>query len=103
MEDLCDNFFPNTRVQMDFVEKGEDYIVMCDQMSGLLQIYKCRNKSSLEAILKLREWGCTLGMPILCVVDSGPGFRNTFAEETSKLGVRLQHSSAYNPSSQPAV
>ena len=26
-------------------------------------------------------------MPILSVVNSGPGFRNTFSEEASKLGV----------------
>ena len=45
-------------------------------------------------------------MPTLCVEDSGPGFLNTFAEEAGKLGqleLMVEHSSAYNPSSQAAV
>ena len=48
-------------------------------------------------------WKCTWGMPTLCVMDSGPGFRNTCVEEASKIGVKVQHSSAFNPSSQSAV
>ena len=35
--DLFANFFPNTQVQLDFAERsGEDYLVMCDQMLGVL-------------------------------------------------------------------
>ena len=37
------------------------------------------------------------------VADSGPSFRNRFAEECLKLEVRLEHSSAYNSSSQSTV
>ena len=100
---MGDNFFPNNCVQMDFAEHGGDYIIMCDQMSGFLQIFKCRNKSSSEAILKLREWERTWGMPTLCVQDNGPGFLKTFAVEAGKLRVRVEHSSANNPSSQASV
>ena len=42
-------------------------------------------------------------MPTFCTTDSGPSFRNTFAEKAVKLGVRLEHNSAYNPGSQTAV
>ena len=47
MGDLFEIFPPNTRVLMDFAERsGEEYLVMCDQMSGFLQVYKVRNKGS---------------------------------------------------------
>ena len=42
-------------------------------------------------------------MSVLCLVDRSPGFKNTFTKEASKLGVYVEHSSAYNPSSQSAV
>ena len=42
-------------------------------------------------------------MLTFCTTDSGPSFWNTFAEEAGKLGVRLEHSSAYKPGSQAAV
>ena len=37
------------------------------------------------------------------VSDSGPAFRNKVEEECAKLGVRVEHSSAYNPSSMSEV
>ena len=37
------------------------------------------------------------------VSESGPAFRNKFEEECAKLGVRVEHSSAYNPSSMSEV
>ena len=37
------------------------------------------------------------------VSDYGPAFRNRFEEECAKLGVRVEHSSAYNPSSQSGI
>ena len=43
------------------------------------------------------------GLQILCPIDSGPSFRKNLAEECSKLGVSVEHSSAYNPSSQSAA
>ena len=38
-----------------------------------------------------------------CVSDSGPAFRNKFEEECKKMGIRTEHSSAYNPSSMSEV
>ena len=65
--------------------------------------YKCCNKSTEEALLKLREWSASFGFPMTLVSDSGPVFRNRFEEECAKLGVRVEHSSAYNPSSMSEV
>ena len=72
-------------------------------MSGFMQEYKCRNKSTEEALLRLREWSANFGFPMTLVPDSGPSFRNRFKEECLKLRVNVKHSSAYNPSSQSAV
>ena len=45
MTSLFENFFPNQRVQIDFAEKGtENYLVMCDVMSGFFQVYRVANK-----------------------------------------------------------
>ena len=76
---------------------------MVDQLSGFMQCYRCRNKSTEEALLKVREWSSNYGFPMTLVCDSGQSFRSRFSEECLKLGMRVEHSSAYNPSSQSAV
>ena len=44
--------------QIDYAEREIDsFLVFCCQMSGFMQIYKTRNKSTEQALLKLREWG----------------------------------------------
>ena len=58
-------------------------------MSGFMQIYKTCNKSTEEALLKLREWGANSRFPLLLITDSGPAFRNNFVEECAKMGVWL--------------
>ena len=63
-------------------------------MSGFMPVYRCRNKSTEEALLKLREWSSSFGFPMTLVADSGPCL---------KMRVRLEHSSAYNSSSQSIV
>ena len=71
---LFDNFYPNQRVQIDFAERASDkYLVMVDVMSGFFQIYKVKNKSAMEAILKVREWSACCGKPFEILADSGPG------------------------------
>ena len=72
---------------------------MCNVMSGFFQIYKVKNKSAEQAILKIREWSSFWGRPFEILADSGPGFRNTFEEEASKLGITVRHNSGYNSSS----
>ena len=68
-----------------------------------MQVYKTRNKSTEQALLKLREWSASYRFPLLLLADSYPTFWNNFVEECSKMGVRVEHSSAYNPSSQSGV
>ena len=72
-------------------------------MSGFFQIYKVRNKSAMEAFLKVSEWSACWGKPFEILADSGPGFRNTFKEEAAKLGITVKQSSGYNSSSQSTV
>ena len=104
MANLFNNFYPNQRVQIDFCEKGrDDYLVMVDVMSGFFQVYKVKNKSASEAVLKVREWSSSWGRPFEIFSDSGPGFRQTFEEECLKLGITVKHSSGYNSSSQSHV
>ena len=76
---------------------------MADVMSGFFQVYKVKNKSASEAILKVREWSSLWGKPFEIFSDSGPGFRQTFEEEALKLGISVKHSSGYNSSSQSQV
>ena len=104
MRTLLENLFPGNRVQINFCQKGNDYyLVLCCQMSGFMQVYRCRNKSTEEALLKLKEWSSNFGFPMTLVTDSSPSFRNRFEEECLKLGVKVEHLSAYNSSSQSAV
>ena len=97
--DKCGN--TNQCVQIDFAKRGADnYLIMCDVMSGFFQIYKVKNKSAEQAILKIREWSSFWGRPFEILADSGPGFRNTFKEEASKLDITVRYSIGYNSSSQ---
>ena len=65
MGSLFENFYPSQRVQFDFAERGlDEYLVMCNVMSGFLQIYKVKNKSAEQAILKVREWSAFWGKPL---------------------------------------
>ena len=50
-------------------------------------------------MLKLRKWSANFGF----LMTLGPSFRNKFEEECLKLGVKVEHSSAYNSSFQSAV
>ena len=72
-------------------------------MSEFMQVYKARNESTEQALLKVREWSANFGFPMTLVTDSGPAFRNNFEEECAKIGVCVEHSRAYNPSSQYGV
>ena len=104
MRTHLENLFPGNRVQINFCQKGNDYyLVLCCQMSGFMQVYRCRNKSTEEALLKLKEWSSNFGFPMTLVTYSGISFRNRFEEEYLKLGVKVERSSACNSSSQSAV
>ena len=99
MGNLFENYFPESRVQIDYAKKGNDnFLVLCCQISRFIQVYKTRNKSTEQALLKLRV-ECELLFPLLPLT----AIRNNFVEECSKMGVRVEHSSLYNPGSQSGV
>ena len=58
-----------------------------------------RNKGTEEAIRVMRSWIAQYGRPLSLRVDSGPAFRDNFSEIMGKMGVRVQHNSAYSPQS----
>ena len=101
---VFENFYPNQMVEMDFCQKGnKDYLIFACSLTGFIQAYETRNKGSLEAVLKLRQWGANWGLPYCVKCDFGPGFRQSFKEDLSKIGVKVDHSSAYNPQSNGMV
>ena len=103
-ENIFRNFIPGQQVEMDYAERGnQDYLLMVCSLTGFLQCYKTQNKSTAEAIKCLRTWAAQFGLPYSAKSDSGPSFRSTWEEELGKLGVRVVHSSAYNPSSMGLV
>ena len=74
---------------MDFAERGtENFLVIVCQMSGFMQIYKCPQKSTEQALLRLREWCAQYGAPMAL---SPPFFRITVTHR-----VRLTIHEQYN-------
>ena len=47
----------------------------------------------------VRGWTALYGRPLEIRVDSGPAFRSSFTEGLAGMGIRVNHSSAYNPQS----
>ena len=85
-------------VELDYAEKGfNNYLMIICALTGFMQAYKTPNKGTDEAIKCLRTWSAQFGS------DSGPLFRLTWEEELAKLGVRVSHSSCYNPQSNGLV
>ena len=104
MENVFNNFYPNEEVQIDFAQKGNnDFLMMADTLTGFIQAFPVKNKSSAEAVTKVREWSSVFGRPYRIKCDSGPGFRETFQQEMKALGICVKHSSGYNPSSNGLV
>ena len=100
LADAFAHFFPGEEVNVDFAEKGSrNFMVVVDILTGFMQVYETKDKTSMTAVKVLREWSASFGRPYRVRCDSGPGYRQTFIEEMGKLGVQVIHSSAYNPSS----
>ena len=77
-------------------------MIVCS-LTGFIQAYKTSNKGTEEAIKGLRTWSANYGMPYSAKSDSGPAFRQAWEEDLKKRGVRVIHSSCYNPSSMGLV
>ena len=59
-------------VQIDFAQKGNnDYLMMADALTGFIQAFPVKNKSTAEAVTKVREWSSVFGRPYRIKCDSG--------------------------------
>ena len=102
--DIFENFYPNEQIEVDFAQKGsKDILLIVDTLTGFLQVFEVKNKSTVETVKKIREWSALFGKPYRCKSDYGPGFRDTFAKELKEMGIEVIYSSAYNPSSNALV
>ena len=103
-ENIFENFIPGQQVELDYAEKGSNnYLMIVCSLTGFIQAYKTPNKGTDEAIKCLRAWSAQFGLPYTAKSDSGPAFRLTWKEDLAKRGVRVTHSSCYNPSSMGLV
>ena len=72
-------------VQIDFAQKcSQDYLVIACSLTGFIQAFETRDKSSAQAVLKIRQWGTTWGLPYMVKC----GFNAAFSEKVAELGVR---------------
>ena len=47
-------------VQIDFAQKcSQDYLVIACSLTDFIQAFETRDKSSAQAVLKIRQWGAT--------------------------------------------
>ena len=103
-KDVFSNFFPNEMIECDFAQKGSrDFMLIVDKLTGYLQVFEVKNKSSSEAVRCVKEWASLFGKPYKCKCDFGPGYRETFQRELKEIGIEVIYSSAYNPSSNALV
>ena len=73
---------------------GQDYMTMVDTLTGYGRVFITKNKSTEEALKVVRGWIALYGRALEIRVDSGPAFRNSFAEGLAGMGIRVNHSSA---------
>ena len=91
-------------MELDYAQKGcNNYLMIACSLTGFIQAYKTSNKGTDEAIKGLRTWSASFGMPYSAKSDSGPAFRQAWKEDLTKRGVRVIHSSCYNPASMGLV
>ena len=74
-------------------------MVLVDTLTGFGKAVKTKNKGTEEAIKGVRQWVAQFGCPLSLRVDSGPGFREGFVAELKKMGIIVNHSTAYSPQS----
>ena len=98
--DVFLNYFPGQMVEMDYLEyHGDDYLSIVDVLTGFITCFKTKKKALLEAIRCVRGWTARWGRPFSAKAYYGPGFCKTCKEGLRELGIKLIHSSSYNPRS----
>ena len=62
--DIFENFYPNEQIEVDFAQKGsKGFLLIVDTLTGFLQAFEVKNKSTVEAVNKIREWSALFGKP----------------------------------------
>ena len=88
--DIFENFYPNEMIEVDFAQKGsKDFMLIVDTLTGYLQAFEVKNKSTSEAVRCVREGSSLFGKPYRCKSDYGPGYRETFERELKQLGIEV--------------
>ena len=77
MRDAFENFYPGEQLNIDFAEKGgQDYMIVVCVLTGFLQVYEVRNKTSESALKVMREWTASYNAHI--------GFDVTMVQDTDR-------------------
>ena len=85
---------------MDFASYGSNkFLVIKDRASGFLAVEQTKDQTTSEALKGTHKWCFTYGLPHAVRSDDGPAFRKGFTDYLKGLGIKHNHSSAYNPSS----
>ena len=78
-KDIFANFYQNEQIEVDFAQKGtRNFLLIVDSLMGFLQAFEVKNKSTSEAVNKVREWSALFGKPYRCKSDFGPEFSDSF-------------------------
>ena len=73
-------------------------LIVCT-LTGYGHTYMTKNNGTEEAVRVVKSRISQYGRPLSLRVDSGPAFRDHFSDTMRKMGVKVQHSSAYSPQS----
>ena len=83
-------------VEMDYLEyHGDDYLSISDVLTGFITCFK----QGTSPVKKQPDVTARWGRPFSTKADYGPGFRKTCKEGLKEMGIKLIHSSSYNPRS----
>ena len=94
-------FKPMERLVCDYYEmQGKSYHLVSDVGSGYIWSREIPGKTSAAAVTHLKSIFSQFGRPLELVSDSGPGYRLTFQETLSALGIDAVHGAQYHPQSQ---
>ena len=92
--------YPMAEVGVDLCEyKGVHHLVLVDRYSGYIMVARLNALDTGAVTKRLWDWFLEAGRPGVLRSDYGPQFRTEFEEFCSRMGIRHEISSAYNPSS----
>ena len=91
---------PAEEISCDFMSFGvQSILVIKNRQSGFIAAKLTKDKTTQAAIEALKTWIFNYGFASIVRSDGGPSFRDAFAQELDKLGVKHVLSSSFNPQS----